>query len=279
MTKQKQPQTSPDRSLKKALRFLSILFISLSMQQIVQTPIFAESINNYANPIQRSGTNPTYFEDVLAPQGEWTSTSTQAIEGRQAYYTVPQIESCNKTVVNSINISLFAEGDPDPYSYDLTGASATVFDSSTTSVKTVSQVHQGSRLDGAFALSIDPNEEQEITRGVTNPAFTTTQSPMPGEISFDIDTTNLSINEYNSLVIRVKHDLRDLPGFITSITTTRPKVLASYDSSACNTPTSTISTPKTGGYDGIGKILMGVASGTFLVVLLVFIRKTKFKKS
>lgn len=267
---------------KTALRFMLLVLGLFVMFLSNPTEVSAQSISGVAEPLNHTQPNPD-FEDILAPEGGWISTTaTAGQEGIQAFYALPQLNVCNKAKINSINIRLTASGNSTPYSFDLTGVGASVINRATSTAQIVQSVDSGSRMDGGFALALSPDARQEIVRGITSPAFTTTTSTMPGEINFNLGTSSLSVDNYNNLAVRVRHDLLDgIFGYITSLQSTQPVYSIDYDTTACAS-TDIPKAPLTGlptNYQSMAGLILGTMISSLTVLLTIIKGRRVTQKS
>ena len=173
------------------------------------------------------------FQYTIPPTGAWTSTSTPLPEGTSASYAFPQISTpCNLSRISSITVSIpttainLAPGT----TQNLSGIMSSVVninDNSLTPVN-VSAVTQGTVFLPAWGSS------NQVVRGITDDLMTVADSLIPGPIEYTLNTTGMTVAQYNALAVNVYHDLLDPPnGFVNSISTSQPIVSVTTDDTPC----------------------------------------------
>lgn len=231
-------------TLRNNLVHLSMVFIAFTLT-LVSTLLF-NPVKVTAAPLVESGLlspvsstypNDAFFESVLPPIGDWVSTTTAATEGRAGSYAMRPVDVCELAAVTALSFSFssVSETFTPPVTQEYTGAFARVIDTNDNSIQDVSTVTNGTRMDGAFALFLDPSLENAIGRGVTHATFTTGTVTMPGSIDFAMDTTSMTVGDYNDLNLVMMQDMLDSGnGLVDSITTSQPTMSMSYDDGPCD---------------------------------------------
>lgn len=219
------------------------------------SPVLAASYTGAATPLDASDVpvvvTPPNILTITAPVGDWTSVDSSYITNQDvdvAGYRVPQIMGsgvCDEAPVTALNINIVSTSvvlGGTVTSQDHVGAGVSVANMDSPFTRpTVSSISSGTFGNGSFALVLDPDSGTTVVdRGLIHAWWTTTPTPMPGPIQFDIDTTGMTVGEYNNLAVRVTHDLNSgAEGLAQSITTSQPTVTVEYDTTICNQSSST----------------------------------------
>lgn len=173
------------------------------------------------------------FQYTTPPAGVWTSTSTPLPEGTSASYTFPQISTpCSLSRISSVTVSIpttainLAPGTTQNLS-GIMSSVVNVNDNSLTPVN-VSAVTQGTVFLPVWGGG------NQVVRGITDDLFTVADSLIPGPIEYTLNTTGMTVAQYNALAVNVYHDLLDPPnGFVNSISTSQPIISVVTDDTPC----------------------------------------------
>ena len=237
------------------IRKLSLLFLVVITASATINPVLAASYSGATVPLDSSSVpvtpSPPNVITATAPAGDWTTLASDNITGQDISvggYQMPNISAsgvCNNATITALSV-VFVDASivlGSVTSQDQVGVAVSVADMDAPfDAKTVSSVTSGTMVDGSFAVSLNPDSDTTIVgRGLIHPWWTTVPTPLPGSIEFSIDTTGMTVADYNNLAVVVTHDLNSGPeGLVDSVTTSQPTITVQYDPSACNPPTSTV---------------------------------------
>lgn len=223
------------------MKTVKILRRGLSLTAVVlllgSHPAGAMSVSEPATPI--SGTSTPF---VTPPVGDWVTTDADmdvAQEIRSAAYSMPQLNLCLDAPVTALNINIPTTTivlNGTVTTQQQVGVNSSVYDMNSFDPVDAIAVHAGTRLDGALALALNPAAPNyAIVRGFTHGGWTTNPTPIPGAINYDLDTTGMTVADYNNLGIVVHHDLYDgvLATHADSITSAQPIVSVTADETVC----------------------------------------------
>ena len=197
--------------------------------------LYAISNTGPATPSSTSyaGHSPANFQHTVPLVGTWTSANTPLPEGTSASYTFPQISTpCSSSRISSITVSIpetaisLAPGT----TQDLSGIISEVV---STHDNTMTPLNVSAVTQGAVLLPVWGGSNKVI-KGLTHDLFSVSDSLIPGPIEYTLNTTGMTVAQYNALVVNVYHDLLDAQnGFVNSVSTSQPIVSVTTDDTLC----------------------------------------------
>lgn len=197
--------------------------------------LYAISNTGPATPSSTSyaGHSPANFQHTVPLVGTWTSTSTPLPEGMSASYSFPQISTpCSSSRISSITVSIpetaisLAPGT----TQDLSGIISEVV---STHDNTMTPLNVSAVTHGTVLLPVWGGSNKVI-KGLTHDLFSVSDSLIPGSIEYTLNTTGMTVAQYNSLVVNVYHDLLDAQnGFVNSVSTSQPIISVTTDDTPC----------------------------------------------